>query len=330
MSTVLKLSPEPAGEAVERAALQAETISFLFRDFHIALPKATVIRRDENLSRRTTLRVGGPADLYVEPVSEGGLSTVLELCVLRSVPILVLGRGSNLLVRDGGFRGVVISLGHSEFARITPVEGQGRIQVGAGARLKQVAVEARRSGWAGLEFLEGIPGSMGGALRMNAGAMGRWTFDVVEQMRCMDRQGTIRDLERSAIDVRYRSCPLLESHLALGALLRAEPAPVDEVRALMDSYSRKRWESQPSQSSAGCTFKNPSAEVPAGRLIDELGLKGTRVGGAMVSDVHANFFVNLGTATARDVLSLIDLVRTRALEARGVTLETEIEIVGED
>ena len=328
MKTVLQVCREPAGEADELAAQQAETISFLFRDFHIALPKATVIRRDESLARRTTLRVGGPADLYVEPPTESALATVLELCALRRAPILVLGRGSNLLVRDGGFRGVAISLASAEFSRIEAQEGQ--LRVGAGARLKQVATEARRLGWSGLEFLEGIPGSMGGALRMNAGAMGRWAFDVVERLRCMDRQGVALDLERSAIEVGYRSCPTLSTHLALGAVLRAEPASVDEIRSRMDTYSRKRWESQPSQPSAGCTFKNPAADLPAGRLIEELGLKGTRVGDAMVSDVHANFFVNLGAATARDVLSLIDLVRTRALEARGVRLDTEVEIVGED
>jgi len=193
-----------------------------------------------------------------------------------------------------------------------------------------VAVEARRLGLAGLEFLEGIPGSLGGALRMNAGAMGRWTFDVVERMRCMDPQGAALDLEREAIAVEYRSCPMLRTHLALGARLRGSPAPVDEVRARMDTYSRKRWESQPSQPSAGCTFKNPADGPPAGRLIDELGLKGTRVGDAMVSDVHANFLVNLGRATARDVLALIELVRRRVFEARGIPLETEVEIVGED
>jgi UDP-N-acetylenolpyruvoylglucosamine reductase len=123
---------------------------------------------------------------------------------------------------------------------------------------------------------------------------------------------------------------LLRTHLALGATLRGNPAAADEVRTRMETYSRKRWDSQPSQPSAGCTFKNPSPTLPAGRLIDELGLKGTRVGDAMVSDVHANFFVNLGNATAQDVLTLIKLVQTRAREARGVELETEVEIVGED
>ena len=328
MNPPLKLSLEPAGEAVERMAYHAERISFLFRDFHVALPKDTLIRRDEPLARRTTLRVGGPADLYVEPPGEGPLASVLELCTLRGVPVMVLGRGSNLIVRDGGFRGVVVSLGHPEFCRVEP-QGE-RLQVGAGARLKQVALEARRHGLTGLEFLEGIPGSVGGALRMNAGAMGRWTFDVVERVRCLDLQGRSRDLGREEITAAYRSCPLFRDHLAVGALLRGSPAPVEAVRERMETYSRRRWDTQPHEPSAGCTFKNPSDDLSAGRLIDELGLKGTRVGDAMVSEIHANFLVNLGGASARDVLALMELVRQRVREARGVELETEVEIVGEE
>jgi len=328
MKQSLQLAPEPLAEEVCRAVDHAEVITNLFRDFSVALPRDTVVRRDEPLSNRTTLRVGGPADLWVEPSSENALSSVLELCALRSVPWMVLGRGSNLLVRDGGFRGVVISLASPQFSRL---EFTGdRIEAGAGVRLKHLAVESRRQGLSGLEFLEGIPGSLGGALRMNAGAMGSWTFDVVERLRCMSPMGEILDLPVSEVEVVYRSCPILQTHLALGATLRGTVCTAEEVREKMDGFSRKRWDSQPNQPSAGCTFKNPSAAMPAGRLIDELGLKGTRVGAAMVSDVHANFFVNLGGATARDVLTLIDLVRTRAREARGLELETEVEIVGED
>lgn len=328
MKPVLQLSSTPVTAAIDRETLHAERISDLFRDFSVALPKETRVIRDEALARRTTLRVGGPADLLVEPSSEDALATVVELCALRSVPWVVLGRGSNLLIRDGGIRGVVVSLAHAHFSRIEAQED--RLVVGAGARLKTLAVEARRLGLSGFEFLEGIPGSVGGALRMNAGAMGSWMFDVVERVRCMDSRGSRQDLPVREIEVAYRSCPLLRTHLALGATLRGRSAPVDAIRSCMDSYSRKRWESQPNQPSAGCTFKNPRPELPAGRLIDELGLKGTRIGDAMVSDVHANFLVNLGQASARDVLALIELVRTRAREARGVELETEVEILGED
>jgi len=328
MKHPLRLSPEPVDATIESAAAHAEDISNAFRDLQIVLPAGTVVRRDEPLARRTTLRVGGPADLYVEPGSENALASTLEIAHLRGLPVFLLGRGSNLLVRDGGIRGLVVSLAHPQFSRVEISDGQ--ITAGAGARLKGIAHEARRAGIGGLEFFEGIPGSLGGALRMNAGAMGSWTFDAVDRLRCMSRSGEILDLPAREVAVEYRSCPLLATHIALGAVLRGRPDDADAIRARMEQFSNKRWTSQPSQPSAGCTFKNPLPTLPAGRLIDELGLKGTRVGDAMVSDVHGNFFVNLGQATAADMLGLIETVRARAREARGVELETEVEIVGED
>ena len=156
---------------------------------------ATDICRDEPLAKHTTLRVGGPADVYVEPASEADLAAVVKFCHERSLPFFVIGRGSNLLVRDGGFRGVVICLAHANFSRIE-VAGE-RLHCGAGAKLKNVAVEAKRNGLSGVEFLEGIPGSVGGALRMNAGAMGGATFDVVESVRFMDHAGKIQERSRA-------------------------------------------------------------------------------------------------------------------------------------
>lgn len=324
----LTLAPfMPTGTSESSAELAIRVID-AYEDLQGALPLEALLRRSEPLARRTTLRVGGPADIFVEPDSEHALRTVLEICSQTGVPLFVLGRGSNLLVRDGGIRGVVVSLAHTAFSAVEVQDGH--LRAGAGTKLKLIATEARRAGLGGLEFLEGIPGSLGGALRMNAGAMQAWTFDVVERLRYATRDGEVHEIPAAEVPVTYRSCPLLTEAIALGALLRAAPADAEAVKATMDAYSRKRWDSQPAQPSAGCTFKNPSPTLPAGRLIDELGLKGTRVGAAMVSDVHANFFVNLGGATARDVLDLIDLVRTRAREARGVELETEVEIVGED
>lgn len=146
----------------------------------------------------------------------------------------------------------------------------------------------------------------------------------------MSPSGQILTLPAQEVTVEYRACPLLRTHIALGAVLRGRPDDADVIRAKMDQFSNKRWTSQPNQPSAGCTFKNPQPTLPAGRLLDELGLKGTRVGDAMVSDVHANFFVNMGQARAADILELIEQVRTRARELRGIELETEVEIVGED
>jgi len=195
--------------------------------------------------------------------------------------------------------------------------------------LKQVAVEARRHSLAGLEFLEGIPGSVGGALRMNAGAHQSWTFDVLDRIRLMAPDGEVTERPAAEVPAAYRDCPTLRTHLALEAVFRGTRATEAEVRGRMETFSRRRWESQPREPSAGCIFKNPPG-IPAGRLVDELGLKGTRVGGARVSEVHANFLVNTGEAHARDLLDLIALIRQRARAERGIELEPEVEIIGEE
>jgi UDP-N-acetylenolpyruvoylglucosamine reductase len=291
------------------------------------LSPETTVRRDEPLARRTTLRVGGPADFYVEPASEADLAAVLKWCGEHEIKFFVLGRGSNLIVRDGGFRGVVISLAAPFFSRIE-IKGE-RLHCGAGAKLKNVAVEAKRSGLAGLEFMEGIPGSVGGALRMNAGAMSGATFDVVESIRMMDYAGNILGALPRELSVEYRCCATLKTHIALGAVFIGRADSRESIEQRMIAFSKKRWTTQPAAPSAGCMFKNPAA-VPAGRLIDELQLKGTRVGGAFVSAEHGNFLVNDGTASARDVLRLIEQVRQHVKAERGIELHTEVEIIGED
>ena len=286
---------------------------------------ATVIRRNEPMAKHTTLRVGGAADVYVEPANEADLAAVLQYCHRNGVTFFVVGRGSNLVVRDAGFRGVVICLAQPGFGKIEIV-GE-RIHCGAGARLKDVAVVAKRAGLAGVEFLEGIPGSVGGALRMNAGAMAGATFDSVASVRVMDYAGQIAEMTPAAMGVEYRCCAALKSRIALGAVFQCRPEPRVEIEARMKAYSEKRWSSQPAAPSAGCMFKNP-ATIPAGRLIDELGLKGTKIGGARISLEHGNFLVNDGGATAADVLALIDLLKTKARTERGIDLHTEVEIVG--
>src|SRR5580704_9824293 len=279
-----------------------------FEELKAAVSPQTVLRRNEPLAKRTTLRVGGSADYYCEPASEEELAQVLKVCGMNWLPIFLLGRGSNLLIRDGGVRGMVICLSHPKFRGIE-IAGY-RVHCGAGAKLKQVAADAKRGELTGLEFLEGIPGTVGGALRMNAGAMGGWMFDVVESVRYMDYSGHIYEEDAANLKVEYRSCPLLKDNIALGAILKGHPAAREVVEKRMKGFSQKRWESQPAAPSAGCIFKNPGT-IPAGKLIDELGLKGTRVGDAMVSAEHGNFIINDGAATARDVLNLIELIRER-------------------
>jgi len=290
------------------------------------LSPQAVIRCNEPLAKRTTLRIGGPADFYLEPACESDLSVILKFCAEKALSFFVLGRGSNLLVKDRGFRGAAISLAHQIFSQIE-INSQ-RVRCGAGAKLRTVSVEAKRHELTGLEFLEGIPGTIGGALRMNAGAMGSAIFDLVETVRLIDFRGNVLERTRKELDVRYRYCATLQAHIAIGAVLHCQPAPRELIEKRMKEFSQKRWSSQPAAPSAGCIFKNP-ASIPAGKLVDELGLKGTRVGGAFVSTEHGNFIVNDGTATARDILELIEIIRERARKERGIEMETEVEIIGE-
>ncbi|MCW5548684.1 MAG: UDP-N-acetylmuramate dehydrogenase [Opitutaceae bacterium] len=291
------------------------------------LGAAAGLRREEPLGPRTTMRVGGAARLYAEPATEADLQVLLRHARQAGAEVYLLGRGSNLIVPDEGVEGIVIALSHAHWAGFEPLP-EGRIRVGAGLRLKNLCGLAAKAGLVGFEFLEGIPGNVGGALRMNAGAMGGWMFDVVEQVRLMTPDGEIRTLAKADMHVGYRHCAELQQAVALGAVLR--PAAQSESAAIsrqIDVYRRKRHESQPREPSAGCIFKNPPGES-AGRLIDRSGLKGERVGDAEVSRVHANFIVNRGRATAADVLELVRRVRDRVRQTTGVELEPEVLLYG--
>ena len=202
------------------------------------------------------------------------------------------------------------------------------ITAGAGVKLRQVAYAARAASLGGLEWMEGIPGAVGGALRMNAGAMGAQTFEKVTRVRYLDVEGNPHVKNRDELEVFYRRFPLLETNFAISATFRAQPAERAEVDSRLRESQEKRRTTQPIAKSAGCIFKNP-ASIPAGKLVDELGLKNSRVGNARVSQVHGNFIVNDGGATAAEILQLIDNIKSAARKNRGVELETEVEIVGE-
>lgn len=291
------------------------------------LTSGTLLRREEQLAPKTTMRVGGAARVYSEPASIDDLQGLSRLAQSRGIEIFLLGRGSNLLVPDEGVDGLVISLSHENWAAFTP-RADGRVWAGAGLRLKNLCGLAAKAGLTGFEFLEGIPGSVGGALRMNAGAMGGWMFDVVEEVQLMTRDGEVKIMARSAMHVDYRYCAELHEAVALGALLRPSSLAADEaINRQIDVYRRKRHESQPREPSAGCVFKNPP-DNSAGRLIDECGLKGTRVGDAEVSSVHANFIINRGAATSADVLELVRCVRARVRQMKSVDLEPEVLLYG--
>ncbi len=293
------------------------------------LGAGTRLLEREALAAKTTMRIGGPARVYAEPAATEDLRVLLLEADRRALPVFMLGRGSNLLVPDEGVDGLVVSLVHDHWQRFEP-QPDGRIWAGAGLRLKNLCGRATKTGLKGFEFLEGIPGTVGGALRMNAGAMGGWMFDVVEEVHLMTMAGEMRVMSKTEMHVEYRICAELRDAIALGAWLRpAASAPADDIRRQIDVYQKKRLESQPREPSAGCIFKNPPGDS-AGRLIDELGLKGERVGDAEVSPVHANFIVNRGHATSADVVALVRKIRARVKGERGLDLEPEVLLFGRD
>ncbi len=283
--------------------------------------------REEPLAAKTTMRVGGCARCYSEPADVGDLQTLLREAGARQLRVHVLGRGSNLIVPDAGVDGLVICLAHPAWQDCA-LRPDGRLWAGAGLRLKQLCGFARQAGLTGFEFLEGIPGSVGGALRMNAGAMGGRMFDVVEEVQLMTLAGEVRLLKKSDLRVAYRECRDLLDAIALGAALRpAARAESEAISREIDVYRGKRHATQPREPSAGCVFKNPPG-ASAGKLIDELGLKGERVGDAEVSRVHANFIINRGQATSAEIIALMRRVRERVRQARGITLEPEVLLYG--
>jgi UDP-N-acetylmuramate dehydrogenase len=276
------------------------------------------------LSAYTTLGVGGPADEMAFPRTAEEAAAVVRRCAARDVPWRALGQGSNLLVDDAGVRGVVV---HTRELRTLRFGPDGRVTAGAGLPTSVLLAESRRRGLGGLECLVGYPASVGGAARMNAG--GRWgeTGARVEEVVAVDPSGEIVRLSAADCAFGYRRSSL-GRRLVVEVVFRlpeVDPAP---YRTRIESIHREKSAAQPlSEPSAGCVFRNP-AGASAGRLIDEAGLKGRSLGGAMVSTVHGNFIVNRGGAAAADVLRLIDAVRDEVLRRFGVTLETEVEIWG--
>jgi UDP-N-acetylmuramate--alanine ligase len=310
-----------------------EQLSLLAADLVIAERLKAIVGREgdvrlyEPLAKHTTLRVGGPAQFWLEPRTEEAFAELIRFCRRESLPLFVIGRGSNLLVRDGGIRGVVVHPCGGDFDTIE-VSGN-EISAGVGAKLKQIAYAGKAAGLGGLEWMEGIPGAVGGALRMNAGAMGAQTFENVVRVRYLDEEGNPHEKTAAELEVHYRHVPSLARNYAVAAVFKGTPAAAEEIERRLDESQEKRRTTQPAAKSAGCIFKNP-ATIPAGKLVDELGLKNTGVGKARVSEVHGNFIVNDGGATAAEVLELIAKIQETARSKRGIELETEVQIVGED
>ena len=287
------------------------------------------ILEEEPMSRHTTFRVGGPADYYLTP-QKNQVRDIAELCKAERMPYTVVGNGSNLLVGDRGIRGVALAMGKAAGAvRITD---DGMIFAGAGALLSQAAQAAYQAGFGGMEFAAGIPGSVGGAVVMNAGAYGGEIRDVIVSADVLTEAGELLTLTREELDLSYRhSCVSEKGYIVLEAAfgLAGHETPKEEIRAQMEEFKKRRQEKQPLEyPSAGSTFKRPEGHF-AGKLVMDAGLAGFAVGGAQVSEKHCGFVINKGGATAADIRSLIMQVQEKVKAQSGVMLEPEVRFVGE-
>ncbi len=283
------------------------------------------VQKHAALGAFTWFRVGGPADVLFKPADEDDLAQFLTALPL-DVPVTVIGVGSNLLVRDGGVRGVVIRLG-GEFNHLSFAEET--LETSAAALDSTVAQSALEQSRAGLEFLSGIPGSIGGALRMNAGAYGRETKDVVISVKALDRAGGAHALSAADMGFGYRQCAIPEEWIFLSAVLAAPKGDAEDIADRMAQIREKREASQPIRTrTGGSTFANPEG-AKAWELIDQAGCRGLQRGGAMVSDKHCNFLINTGTATAADLEDLGEEVRERVLNTTGYSLHWEIRRIGD-
>jgi UDP-N-acetylmuramate dehydrogenase len=284
------------------------------------------VRRGEPLARHVSFRIGGPADILVLPRTLASLDAAAAWLYAKGLPFVVLGRGSNVLIADRGIRGVVLKTGRGQEG--AAYDGP-RVHAECGVSVPHLARRAAERGLAGLEFAAGIPGSVGGAVVMNAGAHGCSFADVLMSAR-VRTPGGVMTWGREDLALRYRHSRLQDpTGVVLDCDLLLRPAPADETVARLDAWLRTRAESQPlGPPSSGCIFRNPDGDY-AGRLIDASGTKGLRVGGAVVSDRHANYILNTGGATARDVLDLIAQVQARVRSHAGADLATEIKMLGD-
>ena len=281
----------------------------------------------EPMASHTTFKIGGPADYFVKPETVEELAAVLKLCKEEEVPYFILGNGSNLLVGDKGFRGVVIQL-YKNFDGMT-IEGT-IVTAKAGAMLVRVAKESGKAGLTGLEFASGIPGTIGGAMVMNAGAYGGEMKDVVTSVTVLTKDGEIKKLSGEEMNFRYRGSVVEdEDYIVLEAVMELKEGNLEEIQARMAELTVQRKTKQPIEfPSAGSTFKRPEGYF-AGKLIQDAGLRGFQVGGAQVSEKHCGFVINAGGATAADVMSLMQQVSDKVNEELGVTLEPEVKRIGE-
>lgn len=302
-------------------------IEYIYEKLRGVMSDASDVKTGEPLSGYTTFRTGGPADVLVEPASEADLAAVLGVLREENKPYIVLGNGSNVLVKDEGFRGVVVVIG-TGLGGVEVDEENAVVRAGAGAMLGEVARAAARGSLSGLEFASGIPGSLGGGVFMNAGAYGGEMAQVVTSVRALMPDGKVREFKSDELDFSYRHSVFTKNGgVILSAVMQLEKGDAAQINETMKDLNRRRVEKQPlNYPSAGSTFKRPEGYF-AGKLIQDAGCKGLSVGGALVSQKHSGFIVNTGNATSQDILDLIKLVQLRVKEEFRVDLETEVRII---
>lgn len=283
---------------------------------------------DEPMSRHTTFRVGGPADFFVTPKAKEEVRDVVRICKEAGMPYYIIGNGSNLLVSDAGYRGVIVQI-YKEMNEVK-VEGD-LVKAQAGALLSGIAAKAMGAELSGFEFASGIPGTIGGACVMNAGAYGGEMKDVLESVTVLTGEGKIIELGRNELELGYRTSVIAKKgYIVLGAVLKLERGDGEKIKTYMDELKEKRVTKQPLEyPSAGSTFKRPEGYF-AGKLIEDAGLRGFQVGGAQVSEKHCGFVINRDHATAADIMELMRQVQIRVKENSGVDLEPEVKRLGDE
>ncbi len=314
----------PRGRAALRAVEEMVMAgSWAEKAVEILDASTVAYERNSPLARHTTIGVGGPADFLLRPSSAHPLAQALEGLTDEGIPVAFLGAGSNLLIPDSGFRGAVICL--ADLLDEPRVEGN-QVLAAAGWRLPVLVSRLTRLGLSGLEWAEGIPGTVGGSVRMNAGAFGDSMQGSVREVTLLDRHGRVERRHVSPSDFAYRSAPFLGDRLVIEALFELTPRKASEIEETLRPLRERRRLTQPvGARSSGCFWKNPQGGS-AGRLIEEAGLKGLAVGGAKVSEIHGNFIVNEGGATFSDVMALSDRIREKVLKDFGVALEMEVVV----
>ena len=292
----------------------------------LSILKVEQVKKDEPMKIHTTFRVRGPASYFVTPETEEEVAKVIEVCTQENVPYYIVGNGSNLLVSDQGYEGVIIQI-YKQMNRVEITENE--IHAQAGALLSMIANRAMEAELTGFEFAAGIPGTLGGACVMNAGAYGGEMKDVLETVTVLTRDGDVKTLTKEELELGYRTSVIAKKdYIVLSAVIRLENGKKEEIKAVMDDLKEKRITKQPLEyPSAGSTFKRPEGYF-AGKLIQDAGLRGFQVGGAQVSEKHCGFVVNKDQATAADVMNLMNQVSDKVYEMSGVRLEPEVKRLG--